>query len=47
VLDLHPVSAARLIMEPAAFQLHLWTGEALVTHTAYVDTYDGPHAFHA
>jgi len=46
VLDLHPVGEARLIMEPGAFQLHLWTGKALVTHTAYVDTYDGPYPFH-
>ena len=46
VLDLHPASAARLIMEPAAFQLHLWTGDALVTHTAYAQAYDGPYSFH-
>ena len=47
VLDLDPAGSARFIMEPGAFQLHLWTGEALVTHTAYIDRYDGPHPFHA
>ena len=46
MLDFNPGSAARLIMEPAAFQLHLWTGDALVSHTAYVEPYDGPYPFH-
>ena len=44
-LDLKPDTAARFVMEPSAFQLHLWTGQALVTHTAYTGTYDGPYPF--
>jgi 3',5'-cyclic-AMP phosphodiesterase len=45
LLDLKPGSPARFVMEPSAFQLHLWTGQALVTHTAYTGHYDGPYAF--
>jgi len=44
-LDLKPDSAARLVLEPPAFQLHLWNGQALVTHTAYTGRYDGPYPF--
>jgi 3',5'-cyclic AMP phosphodiesterase CpdA len=46
LLDLKPGSAARFVMEPSAFQLHLWAGETLVTHTAYTGSYDGPYPFH-
>jgi len=46
LLDLKPGSAARFVMEPAAFQLHLWTGDTLVTHTAYTGDYGTPHPFH-
>ena len=44
-LDLKPDTAARFVMEPSAFQLHLWTGQTLVTHTAYTGNYDGPYPF--
>lgn len=46
LLDLKPDSAARFVLEPPAFQLHLWTGDALVTHTAYTGDYGAPHPFH-
>lgn len=46
LLDLKPGSPARFVMEPPAFQLHLWTGQTLVTHTAYTGDYEGPYAFH-
>jgi 3',5'-cyclic AMP phosphodiesterase CpdA len=45
LLDLKPDSAARLILEPSAFQLHRWAGGMLVTHTAYTGRYDGPYPF--
>lgn len=45
LLDLKPDSPARFVLEPAAFQLHLWNGAALVTHTAYTGRYDGPYPF--
>jgi 3',5'-cyclic AMP phosphodiesterase CpdA len=45
LLDLKPDTAARFVMEPPAFQLHLWTGQTLVTHTAYTGNYDGPYPF--
>ena len=46
VLDLAPDAPAMFRMEPPAFLLHVWAPPApLVTHLAYVDTYDGPHPF--
>ena len=36
-LDTVPESPPKFIAEPPALQLHRWTGEALVSHTAYVD----------
>lgn len=46
LLDLKPASKARLVLEPSAFQLHLWNDRTLVTHTAYTGRYDGPYPFH-
>ena len=36
-LNLHPGSPPKLIAEPPAMQLHTWTGELIVSHTAYLD----------
>jgi 3',5'-cyclic AMP phosphodiesterase CpdA len=44
-LDLDPDARDDFTMEPPAFQLHWWNGRALVTHTAYVDAFDGPYPF--
>lgn len=52
-LELDSLDDAKFIMEPAAYQLHLWAAEGeedgqgggFVSHTAYVDAYDGPHPF--
>jgi len=38
-LDLTPGADIRFTAEPAAFQLHLWNGESVVTHTALVDDF--------
>ncbi len=38
-LDLTPGADIRFTLEPAAFQLHLWNGEQVVTHTALVDDF--------
>ena len=46
LLDLKPRSPARLVLEPPAFQLHLWSDPVLVTHTAYTGDYAGPYPFH-
>ena len=46
LLDLKPGSPARFVMEPPAVQLHLWTGQTLVTHTAYTSDFGAPHPFH-
>jgi Icc protein len=45
LLDLKPGNPARFVLEPAAFQLHLWDDGVLVTHTAYTGRYDGPYPF--
>lgn len=36
-LDTRPESHPKFIAEPPALQLHSWTGEMLVSHTAFVD----------
>lgn len=45
-LDLEPERPARVILEPPAYQLHLWNESAgLITHTRYVGDYGGPFDF--
>lgn len=45
-LDLRPDAPPAFVMEPAAYQLHLWSAEAgFVTHTAYVEDFPGPFPF--
>jgi Icc protein len=46
LLDLKPDSPARFALEPPAFQLHLWNGATLVTHTAYTGDFGAPYLFH-
>ena len=36
-LDTRPESPPKFIAEPPALQLHTWTGEMIVSHTAYID----------
>lgn len=40
-LDLVPGADIGFVFEPSAFQLHLWDGDRLVTHTAMVDEFPG------
>lgn len=45
-LDLRPEAASAFVMEPPGFQLHQWhPASGLVSHTAYVDVFDGPYPF--
>jgi 3',5'-cyclic AMP phosphodiesterase CpdA len=46
-LDLAPaVTQGAFVMEPAAYQIHLWSEAAgIVSHTAYVESYPGPFPF--
>jgi 3',5'-cyclic AMP phosphodiesterase CpdA len=45
-LDLHGGEEGLFVMEPAAFQIHLWNAaDGIVSHTAYVDSYPGPYPF--
>jgi 3',5'-cyclic-AMP phosphodiesterase len=47
VLDLSPDAASQFVIEPPAFQLHMWDAQAgLVSHTAYVGEFDGPYPFY-
>ena len=44
-LDLRSGVSETLSLEPAAFALHLWDGETLVTHIAAVAAAPGPYPF--
>jgi 3',5'-cyclic AMP phosphodiesterase CpdA len=44
-LDLDGSAPISFTLEPPAFQLHLWDGAGLITHTVFVERFDGPHAF--
>jgi hypothetical protein len=39
MLDLAPNADIRFTLEPSAFQLHLWNGQQVVTHTALVEDF--------
>ena len=44
-LDLN-AQASTFVMEPPAYQLHLWdSNRGLVSHTQYINNYDGPYHF--
>jgi Icc protein len=46
MLDLTLDGAARYILEPPGFHLHLWRPESgLVTHTAFTEEFPGPYPF--
>lgn len=46
-LDLSPQAESRFVMEPPAFQLHLWDADnGLISHTAYIGEFDGPYPFY-
>ena len=46
-LDLADDALSRFVMEPPGFQLHLWReGAGVVTHTAALGEFDGPHPFY-
>ncbi len=44
-VDFNPDSSSQFVMEPPAYQLHVWTHENLVSHTMYVGQFDGPYRF--
>lgn len=45
-LNLCPDTKGSFVMEPPAYQLHLWHPTAqLITHVAYVEPYPGPYPF--
>ena len=46
-LDLADDAASRFVMEPPAFQLHLWRqGVGIVSHTAMIGEFAGPYPFY-
>jgi 3',5'-cyclic AMP phosphodiesterase CpdA len=44
-LELRPDATPGFVLEPAGYQLHLWNDGPLVTHTAVVGDFGGPHPF--
>lgn len=46
-LDLRPDGPSAFMLEPPGYQLHQWIeGTGLVTHTAVIGDFDGPHPFY-
>lgn len=46
VLDLRPGTDGAFALEPPAYQLHVWSRDTgIVSHTAHVGRFDGPHPF--
>jgi len=46
VLDLRMDGPAEFNMEPPACHLHIWdAGQGIVSHTSYIDRFDGPYPF--
>ena len=44
--DLSPDAPAAFVMEPSAFELHLWEADTgFVSHTALVEAFPGPYPF--
>ena len=44
--DLSPDAPAAFVMEPSAFELHLWAADTgFVSHTALVEAFPGPFPF--
>ncbi|TVS00263.1 MAG: phosphodiesterase [Rhodospirillales bacterium] len=46
-LDLRPGAEATFALEPPAVQLHLWTGDGIVSHTSIIGGFPGPYPFFA
>ncbi|MGE0098029.1 MAG: phosphodiesterase [Hydrogenophaga sp.] len=44
-LDLRPGASGAFIMEPPGYQLHLWQGGRLISHTCPVGDFSGPFPF--
>ena len=44
-LDLNTPSPDNFVMEPPGYQLHWWNGKQLITHTAVLGDFGGPHPF--
>ena len=44
-IDFDSDSSSQFVMEPPAYQMHVWANETLVSHTMYVDQFDGPYRF--
>jgi 3',5'-cyclic AMP phosphodiesterase CpdA len=46
VLDLRPGAEGTFAMEPPGYQIHVWSSDTgMVSHTAQVGRFDGPHLF--
>ncbi len=45
VLDLRPDAVGAYAFEPPGYHLHVWTGDALVTHLVPIGSFPGPFPF--
>ena len=46
VLDLRPGTEGAFALEPPGYQIHVWSQDiGIVSHTAHVGRFDGPHPF--
>ncbi len=46
VLDLRPGAEGTFALEPPGYQVHVWSRDTgMVSHTAHVGRFDGPHLF--
>lgn len=47
LLDLDPDAPSQFVLEPPAYQLHLWKqGTGLISHTAFIGDFEGPYPFY-
>ena len=45
-LSARPDAPARFVLEPGAFEAHVWSAESgVVSHTGYVESFPGPYPF--
>ncbi|ERN42919.1 putative phosphohydrolase [Rubidibacter lacunae KORDI 51-2] len=44
-LELRPDTPSQFVMEPPAYQLHIWKNQSLISHIAFIGKFDGPYRF--
>ena len=44
-IDFTPDASSQFVMEPPAYQIHVWSDQNLISHTVFVGQFDGPYRF--